>query len=469
MMKLTILSIAIVSLAHATAAQPVTTVAELLDAVNRSAEGNMIEIGAGTFELAQPLVLKSGTTLKGAGMGKTILTHTPGWKAATETLPDPETNFKKFDRSGYLIQCADKASAVTLSDMTLTGPQLHGAIFGSGNNGLKLHHLRIADFLYAGIRTYSTSHAEIHDCTFVDAGQRWAKGQPGVKGGITGGGIFAIWMSDSEIRNNRFLRTKSAPNEHYYGIKGRQAKRCRIHHNTIEVNFSIEFPFENDEDVEIDHNICAGTISIPKHGGGPVPASGRTFHIHHNLFRDTYSIEFVRNGVEIDHNLFDFDVAKDHGNTISGFGKAPAAGPASFHNNLVSNPGRGVIWINEPYDRLEVRNNHIIARTTATPRGEGLFGFNKECDFTTFRFTCNVVECIGPARPLFRNDASDAIVMENNRLVNVTDSAHNTNPQTARPAGMEQPLAFRCGVDGEVLVDGWKTRPAAERQEKETN
>ncbi len=468
MMKFAILFIALLSLASASVAQPVTTVAELLDAVNRGANGTVIEIGAGTFQLAQPLDLKSGTTLKGAGVGKTILTHTPGWKSATDTLPDPETNFKKFDRSGYLIRCADKASAITVSNMTLTGPQLHGAIFGFGNSGLKLHHLRIADFLYAGIRTYSMSHAEIHDCTFVDAGQRWEKGQPGLKGGITGGGIFAIWMSDSEIWNNRFLRTKTAPNEHYYGIKGRQAKRCRIHDNTIEVNFSIEFPFENDEDVEIDHNICAGTISIPKSAGGPVPASGRTFHIHHNLFRHSYSIEFVRNGVEIDHNLFDFDVAKDGGNAISGFGKAPAAGPASFHDNLVSNPGRGVIWINEPFARLEVRNNHIIARTTATPRSDGLFGFNAACDFKTFRFTDNVIECIGEARPLFRNEAGVAIVLENNRLINVSDASRYTNPQTGKPAGLEQPLAFRCGVGGEMMVDGWKTQPASERRDKES-
>ena len=80
------------------------------------------------------------------------------------------------------------------------------------------------------------------------------------------------------------------------------------------------------------------------------------------------SIEFVRNGVEIDHNLFDFDVNEDVVNLISSFGK----GPASFHDNLVSNLGRGVIWINEVFDHLEIRNNFIIARTSATPRTDGL-------------------------------------------------------------------------------------------------
>ncbi len=447
-------------------AQPVATVNELTAIVSQSAEGAVIEIGPGTFALTQPLMLKSGMMLKGAGMGKTILTNADAWKAATDTLPDPETNFKKFDRSGYLIHLDEKVDDVTISDMTLTGPQMHGAVFSYFNKGMKIHHLRIADFMYSGIRTYSMSGAQIHDCTFVDAGQRWEKGQPGVKGGITGGGIFCIWTKDSEIWNNRFLRTKTAPNEHYYGIKGRQGKRCHIHHNTIETNFSIEFPFENDEDVEIDHNICHGTISIPKHAGGPVPASGRTFHIHHNLFRDSYSIEFVRNGVEMDHNLFDFDPVEDHGNTISGFGKAAASGPAKFHNNLINNPGRGVIWINEPYNHLEVRNNHIIARTTKTPRGDGLFGFNDKCDFGTFLFTSNLIECIGQPRPLFRNDTSAQSRIENNQLINISDTARYQNPQTGKPAGLEQPLAFRCGVDGEMKVEGWKSSPSQKSETK---
>lgn len=29
-------------------------------------------------------------------------------------------------------------------------------------------------------------------------------------------------MADTEIWNNRFLVTKTAPNEHFYGVKGRQ-------------------------------------------------------------------------------------------------------------------------------------------------------------------------------------------------------------------------------------------------------
>ncbi len=455
-MKLTLFAAAL-CLAASLHATPVTSTETLVAAVAAAQSGAVIELAAGTFKLKQPLDLQGGIALKGAGIGKTIITSADSWKANPATLPDPETDLGKFDRSGYLIRCANDAKDIGISHLTLTGPQMHGAIFGMANEGLHFHDLRIADFMYCGIRTYGMKRVKIHDCTFVDAGQRWENGQPGVKGGITGGAIFGVWMSDTEISNNRFLVTKTAPNEHYYGIKGREARRVHIHHNTIEAGFTIELPFEGDEDVEIDHNILRAAVSIPKYAGGPVPKSGRTFHIHHNYFTDGYSIEFVRNGVEVDHNLFDFDSAQDGSNLISAFGDVPAKGPCLFHNNLVSNPGRGVMWLNEPYAKLEVRNNHIIARTTKEPRTEGLFGFNEQSDFKTFSFKNNVIECIGTPRPLFRNDASGAAVVENNRLTGVTDTTRYENKMTSAPTGLKAPLKFECGVNGELTVDGWQT------------
>jgi len=459
----TILSLLfIVSLSGlAFAAEMVNTTDELVAAVRDGAEGATIEIAPGTYELQAPLEPKTGMTLKGAGIDKTIITHVDAWKPSVATLPDPEMKLDGFDTRAYLVRIQDKAQRVTISDMTLRGPQMHGAIFGFKNLNLHLHHLRIDNTLWSGIRTFAMQYAKIHDCEFINAGGRWKRGgQPGVDGGITGGAIFAIWMKDSEIYNNRFARTQMEKQDEFYGIKVRQGKRCRIHHNTIEVNFSIEMPFENDEDVEIDHNVCHGTISIPKYAGGPVPESGRTFYIHHNWMHNSYSIEFVRNGIEICYNLFDFDVEKDWGNLISGFGRVAAKGPASFHNNLVSNPGRGVVWINEPYSNLEIRNNHIITRTTATPRKDGLFGFNRECDFSTITIRENIIECCGLARPLLRNDESYAATVRGNHLTNVSDTDRYENPKTDKPAGLEAPLKFECGAYGEFIVDGWKVSPA---------
>lgn len=441
--------------------QAVDNAAALVAAVRNGAEGSTIEIAAGTYELEAPLEPKQGMTLRGAGMDKTIITQAPGWKPSTQTLPDPEMKTAGMDTTAYLVRLKDKAADITLSDLTLRGPQLHGAIFGWDNANAHLHHLRIKETLWTGIRTFLLKGAKIHDCEFIDAGGRWERGQPGLKGGITGGAIFSIWMADTEIANNRFVRTRKGPAEEFYGIKGRQGKRCHIHHNTIEVNFSIEFPFENDEDVEIDHNVLHGTISIPKHAGGPVPKSGRTFFIHHNWMRDSYSIEFVRNGVEISHNLFDFDPQKDGGNLISGFGQAAAPGPASFHDNWINNPGRGVIWINEVFNNLEIHNNHIIARTTVTPRKEGLFGFNPGCDFKTITIRDNIIECEGQARPLLRCKESYGSTISNNVVTNVADTDRYSNPKTDQRAGPEKPLGFECGVHGEFTVVGWKAKPAA--------
>jgi len=456
--RLTVLLIAVV--ATPALATTVDTPAKLVAAVREGADGDTIEIAAGTYELDAALELKAKMTLVGAGFEKTILTHSKKWKPSTKTLPDPEMKLEGLDTEAYLIRLKRDTAGVTISDLTLRAPQLHGAIFAWFHTGLHVHHVRIQETLWSGIRTFGLQKAKIHDCEFVDAGGRWEKGQPGVKGGITGGAIFSIWMADSEISHNRFVRTRKGAAEEFYGIKGRQGKRCRIHHNTIEVSFSIEFPFENDEDVEIDHNVCHGTISIPKYAGGVVPKSGRTFHIHHNWMKDSYSIEFVRNGVEIDHNLFDFDLKNDGGNLISAFGDAAAKGPASFHNNLVNNPGRGVIWINEVFNNLEVRNNHIITRTTPTPRKDGLFGFNPKCDFKTISIRDNIIECRGQERPLLRAKESYGSTIQNNTLTGVSDTKLFENGKTDKPIGPEAPLKFDCGVHGEIGVDGWKVTPA---------
>ena len=440
------------------AAETVATTEALVAAVRDGREGTNIQVLPGTYLLDAPLEPKAGMTITGAGVDQTVISHTDQWRPSTATLPDPEMKTKGMDTRAYLIRLQDDAAGITISKLTLRAPQLHGAIFGWANKDLHLHDLIIRETLWSGIRTFSMQRAKIHNCEFIDAGGRWERGKPGHKGGITGGAIFAIWMKDSEIAHNRFKRTQMEKANEFYGIKVRQGKRCRVHHNTIEVNFSIEFPFENDEDVEIDHNVCHGTVSIPKHAGGPVPESGRTFHIHHNWFRDSYSIEFVRNGVEIDHNLFDFDTLADHGNLISGFGKAAAKGPATFHNNLISNPGRGVIWINEPYSNLEIRNNHIISRSTKTPRTDGLFGFNSNSDSKTITIRDNVIECLGQTRPLLRSKVSLSTIVENNRLTNVSDTDRYSNERHERPIGLEEPLKFECGVHGEILVDGWKTQ-----------
>ena len=122
----TIVGLSLVLASPATA-QRVNSVEALVTAVAEGKSGAIIELAEGTFRLAQPLDLKSGVTLKGAGIGKTIITNAETWTASPDTLPDPETNHQKFDRSGYLLRLADKAEGITVSHLTLTGPKMHGA------------------------------------------------------------------------------------------------------------------------------------------------------------------------------------------------------------------------------------------------------------------------------------------------------------------------------------------------------
>jgi Right handed beta helix region len=454
-----ILSLGLLAGLSLSAAEPLTTSEALISAVKTAKPGSVIELAEGTFELSETLELPSKVTLAGAGMSKTKIVASKDWKPASNTLPDPEMKLEGLDTNAYLLRIHRDSESVTVRDLTLHGPNLHGLLFAWFHTRLQVIKVKFDQCQWSGLRTFGMKEAKILGCEFIDAGGRWERGRPGVKGGITGGGIFAIWMADSEISDNRFTRTNLAAEREFYGIKVRQAKRCRIHHNTIHANFSIEFPFENDEDNEIDHNICYGTISLPKYAGGPVPKSGQTFRVHHNLFKDTYSIEFVRNGIEIDHNLFDFDTKADHGNLISGFGFAPCKGPAVFHNNMISNPGRGVIWINEVFNNLEIRNNHIITRPTATPRRDGLFGFNPKTDFSTITIRDNIIECREQPRPLLRNETSYQARIENNTVTNISDLAKFKNLAAERVIGLEAELKFTCGVGGEMTVEGWKTYP----------
>ena len=148
----------------------VSSVEQLVAAVEQGQEGESIVVAPGVYRLSAPLELKTGMTLQGAGIEKTVITQTDSWQPSTKTLPDPETKTKGLDMDAYLIRIQAKANKVTVSDLTLTGPKLHGAIFGIGNENLHLHHLRIEDFLWSGIRTFSMRQAQIHDCQFVDAG-----------------------------------------------------------------------------------------------------------------------------------------------------------------------------------------------------------------------------------------------------------------------------------------------------------
>jgi hypothetical protein len=60
---------------------------------------------------------------------------------------------------------------------------------------------------------------------------------------------------------------------------------------------------------------------------------------------------------------------------------------------------------------------------------------------------------------LLRATESYAATIENNKLINLSDTDKLKNAQADRRIGLEKPLQFDCGVHGEFTVDGWDSRP----------
>lgn len=411
-------------------------------------EEAVIYIPEGVYDLDETIKVDTpNIAFRGDGAGATVLQNSDGFQVGTEGLPDSGLNAASANRSAYLFDLHENADSVAFADIALTGSDIHGAIFGFRSDDLEIRNAEFNNFAWSSVRLYNASGASIHDNLFVDAG-----GQANGDSGVTGGSIYATYLEDSEIYNNRI--DKSGNREgNVYGIKGRDFRNTRIHHNTINTNFAIELPFENDQFVEIDHNFLDGVVSVPKFGGGPVPDDGFTFHIHHNYFTRSYSLEWARSGAEINNNVFAFDVDRDHGNLISSFGSEPAEGPTKFHNNLIINPGRGIFWSRGVYDGFSFYNNHVIANETITSRVDGLFGFHSQTDFNTIEIKDNLIQVNGTSRPLMRNDASYSAVIENNELINISDVDSFSNPDMASPSGLLEPLLFQVGADGELAVD----------------
>ncbi|MEM9701485.1 MAG: right-handed parallel beta-helix repeat-containing protein [Planctomycetota bacterium] len=427
----------------------------LVAAVENAGAGDRIELAAGVYLLKGSLTLGSDVTLVGAGPGETILQNDPGWSPDTTDRPDNETRYDSADRTAYLFDIPWKTKNVTLEGMTLKSGtargSLHGAVLAGRTENLVLKNLAIGPFRWSGVRTFVCRGGSITRCTFTDAG-----GKMRVTKGSTGAAIFLTYAQDLEIAHNRFVTTDEHP-ANVFGIKGRGVKSSTVHHNTIRSNFAIEMPFENDQNVEIHHNYLGGVVSIPKHAGGmKMEESDLAFHIHHNYFTTSYSIEGPRNGVLIESNVFDFDAQSDGGNLISCFGRVAAPGPLIFQDNLVRNPGRGVLWSGPNYGRVTVRNNKIVGRKTATPRTEGLFGLGRGTDFSTVQFLNNEVELTGLDRPLVRGEEMFAAEFENNRLTGVSDAARTAGPQTDAPVGPRTPLTFRLGAEEEFALDGFE-------------
>lgn len=430
----------------------VDTVGALVNAVNNGAVGDTVVIEPGTYNLTAPLRPKAGMTIRGAGRGRTIIQGAPSWAPGRDGIDDDEgATLERLRCDSYLISLPrDSTQDLTISDLTLTGPNHHGAICGINIRNVTFERLEIRNFLWSGIRTFIMSGARIRDNTLIDAG-----GANSFNGG--GGGLFLTYFENTQIYNNRISHIDHI----YFGVKGRQGNFSRIFNNTIDAGyFSVELPFESDRFVDIDHNYLDGAVSLPRGGGGgDVPVDGYAFHIHHNYFKSSYSLEFPHSGVEIDNNLFDFELDRDDGTLISNFSSATATGPARMHDNLIRNPGRGLYAATAGggYNNFSFYNNHVLGTSTVTPRTDALFYFGSSgTSWSSVAIRDNIITLTGTPRALLGNPDSYAATIENNTLTNITDTGNYTNKPASRPRGPLSPLNFYVGAYNEFVVNQWR-------------
>ena len=426
------------------------------EAVRDGAESATVYLPAGTFLTSGSLQVDAGVNIVGAGIGQTVLTNDPSLSFERGDITDRDVDPASVNRDGYLIDFGVDADNASLRGLTLRGPEMIGGVFAFRSDGLTIESTRFENFLWTGLRTFTTSGTEFTWNEFHDAGgtRLKADGSPGPRSGA----IFSTFHRDAEVSHNRFTESGD-PNYKAFGVKGRKWNDSRIHHNSIENNFSIELPFENDRDVEIDHNDLRGAVSVPKFEGGVVLDDGYSFFIHHNYFTASYSIEGARNELIIDQNVFDFDIQEDGGTLFKNFGRASVAGPTTFTNNLIVNPGRGLFNSEGPHDHVVLSNNRVIANQTVTPRDGALINIRaadrdgNQTDYSTIEVRNNRIEVFGTERPLFASAEHHDADIAGNELVGVRDAGSFDNPTTGEPVGPQGLVSFAVGVAANRLID----------------
>jgi hypothetical protein len=161
---------------------------ELIRAINDGAQNDTVIVAAGTFELTEPLRPKPGMTIQGAGKGQTVIKNAPSWALRVDNFADSGTDFQSIACNSYLFSLPEKTTNLHITDMTLQGPGVLGAICGILPNGLEIARVEFRSFLWSAVRTFIMENANIHDNEFIDAGG-W-----NAKAGFTGGALFLNYV-----------------------------------------------------------------------------------------------------------------------------------------------------------------------------------------------------------------------------------------------------------------------------------
>ena len=145
---------------------------------------------------------------------------------------------------------------------------------------------------------------------------------------------------------------------------------------------------------------------------------------------------------------------------LSGCTSESAPGTTKMHNNLIKNLGRVIADVGL-YNNLQFYNNTVNAPLNAGASTNFLFIIDGNINKGSFVFRDNIVDCTGHPRALLWSGLGAGFTsIQNNTLINVTDQANYSNPNTGALRGPLQPLYFTCGAPGnQFLVDQWTVTP----------
>lgn len=161
-----------------------------------SNQGHTIILSEGTFTESGQQTISNGVNIKGAGIGKTILTASSGFFHSSAGW---------FDSGRFLVKLTNNSS---LSDLTLSGQnkQIHGGMLTENATNVSITNVRLEQFYFTGARLADLKNStlrgiQVYDCSWGSSG--WANGAF-VIDNLSNVQIIGINIKEINQRSGRF-------------------------------------------------------------------------------------------------------------------------------------------------------------------------------------------------------------------------------------------------------------------------
>lgn len=366
-------------------------------------QGDVIQVGPGTFTESGILTLKSGVSLIGAGSGKTkiLVNH---YFSLTDAVPNANPHVDTFPEH-FILQL--EGNHHTIKGFSLDGQEkrCHGGIFAARTSQVVFEDLGVTHFRYCGLWVIEANDTVVRFSRFKN--NTYGNPKKGGEGGGDSGAVQYHRGRNLTIHDNHIEETGNLrPDAGGYAMKAQDRKYSvsasnvleglKIYNNTLIVPtngawengmapaIAAEFLGMALKDCEIHHNIINNHVSL---AGAASLGSG--IRIHHNFFnlglgRYAYGVEAMMDHLEIDHNyfyggiypialwgkhpenhhihhnLFEAACAGPFANRELLQYKAPVTNLRFINNTVIDNGSIGQIFALHPSTTYEVRNNLFL-------------------------------------------------------------------------------------------------------------